>query len=217
MLHLSFAAEEPLRVLCLGAHSDDIEIGCGGTLIQLLKKQPNCEVIWVVLAANEEREREARKSAELYLANVYQKKIAIEHFRDSFFPSQSEALKEFFETLKPLINPDIIFTHYGKDLHQDHRKICDLTWNTFRNHMIVEYEILKYDGDIGTPNLFVAIEKKTCREKLHRLNECFHSQKENSWFDDESFMALMRIRGVECNSTTRYAEAFYCRKTVLGI
>jgi LmbE family N-acetylglucosaminyl deacetylase len=216
-LKLEVSHPRPLRLLCLGAHSDDIEIGCGGTLIRLLTEHPNCEVVWAVFSANAERAREAEKSAGIYLNGVDKKTIIIKEFRDSYFPYVGGAIKDSFKELVGLIHPDLIFTPHRNDLHQDHRLISELTWNMFRDHLILEYEILKYDGDLGSPNMFMVLEENACKEKVRRLMDCFESQKaHNSWFDEESFKALMRIRGVEANSPTKYAEAFYCRKLTLG-
>jgi LmbE family N-acetylglucosaminyl deacetylase len=217
MISLSFIASkvDSIRILCLGAHSDDIEIGCGGTLIRLFANLPNVEVLWVIFSATQERSQEAKKSAGIYLARAAKKEIVVKSFRDGFFPHLGSGLKEYFETIKHRFKPDIIFTHYGHDLHQDHRLVSELTWNTFRDHFILEYEILKYDGDLGSPNLFVPLERSVCEEKLQRLMDCFESQRSHSWFDKDSFYALMRIRGIEANSPTKYAEAFYCRKMVL--
>jgi LmbE family N-acetylglucosaminyl deacetylase len=215
-LKLAFSNKRPLRILCLGAHSDDIEIGCGGTIIDLVDKHPDSEFLWVVFSASPERVLEAEKSANAYLEEVERKEIVIKDFRDGFFPYTGEAVKQSFEDLKKRFNPDVIFTSNRHDLHQDHRLISELTYNTFRDHLIFEYEILKYDGDLGSPNIFVPLEPSTCAEKIRRLKDCFKSQQENSWFDEECFYALMRIRGVESNSHTKYAEAFFCRKSTIN-
>jgi LmbE family N-acetylglucosaminyl deacetylase len=214
-LKFVFARKRQLKVLCLGAHSDDIEIGCGGTLIQLLEHYPGSEFLWMVFSASAERSREAEKSANAYLEKVKRKEVVIKDFRDGFFPYLGEGIKQSFEDLKKHFNPDVIFTSSRHDLHQDHRLISELTWNTFRDHLILEYEILKYDGDLGSPNLFVPLKRSTCEEKIRRLKVCFKSQQDNSWFDEECFYALMRIRGLESNSASRYAEAFFCRKSLL--
>lgn len=217
MIHLRFPTfdNRPLRLLCLGAHSDDIEIGCGGTLIQFFSKNPTAEVFWVVLSADPVRAREAEKSADIYLAPVSRKEIIVKSFRDSFFPYIGGTIKEYMQDLSKGFNPDIVFAPNRHDLHQDHRLISELTRTTFRDHLILEYEILKYDGDLGSPNLFVPLEHSDCEEKIRRLQDCFPSQYANSWFDTECFYSLLRIRGVEANSPTKYAEAFYCRKISL--
>lgn len=201
------------RVLCLGAHSDDIEIGCGGTLLQLTAERPDLEVLWVVFSAEGPRRQEAEKSARAYLRKAPRSRVEICDFRGSFFPYSGEAIKEFFETLK-LFRPDVVFTHYRDDRHQDHRVVSDLTWNTFRSHLILEYEIPKYDGDFGAPNHFVPVTKRTLQRKIALLERHFPSQTEKHWFTSELFSGVARIRGMECNSATGYAEAFYTRKMV---
>ncbi len=215
-LNVADAKDRPIQILCIGAHSDDIEIGCGGTLIRLLESIPVCEVLWVVLSANAQRAAEARRSADLYLSSLSSKEIIVENFRDGFFPYLGTSLKEYFEALKPKITPDLVFTHYRNDLHQDHRTVAELTWNTFRDHFILEYEIFKYDGDLGTPNMFVPLESSVCDQKIKRLKDCFKSQEDNSWFNERCFKALLSLRGIEANSRTCFAEAFFSRKSVLA-
>lgn len=216
-LRFTTADKQHLRLLCIGAHSDDIEIGCGGTLIQLFAERPLVEVFWLVLSAGPERAREAEKSAGIYLKGVARKEIVVENFRDSYFPYIGGTIKEYLHSLSRRFSPDVVFAPYRYDLHQDHRLVSDLTWNTFRDQMILEYEILKYDGDLGSPNLFVSLERSTCEEKIRRLMDCFETQKGNSWFEEDCFSAIMRIRGVEANSPTKQAEAFYCRKIALDL
>jgi LmbE family N-acetylglucosaminyl deacetylase len=208
MLNLSL--KKAKRLLLLGAHSDDIEIGCGGTVLSLTKNNPELEIGWVVFSADGNRTREARASAQLFLKDAGLSKLVLKHFKASFFPAQEELIKKYFETLKRSFQPDIIFTHYREDRHQDHRVLSDLTWNTFRDHFILEYEIPKYDGDLGIPNLFVPLDDSVCRRKVQNMCRIFQSQKNKHWFSEDTFLALMRLRGVECAS--RYAEAFYCRK-----
>ena len=214
-LKLTSTNNEPLSILCLGAHSDDIEIGCGGTILRILTEYNNVEVSWVVFSAKGERKNEADESANQFLANSNKRKIIINDFRDGFFPYQGQEIKAFFESLKHEVKPDVIFTHYRNDLHQDHRLVSELTWNTFRNHSIFEYEIMKYDGDIGNPNLFVQLDYPTCQKKITRILESFKSQANHQWFSEDAFLALLRLRGVECNASEKYAEAFYCRKMVI--
>jgi LmbE family N-acetylglucosaminyl deacetylase len=214
MHKLSFSGEAPLKsVLCLGAHSDDIEIGCGGTMLHLIDANPGVSVHWVVLAGTGTRGDEARKSAELFLAGAKSKQIVLKEFRDGFFPYASGAVKEYFESLKKEVSPDLIFTHTRKDLHQDHRQVCELTWNTFRDHLILEYEIPKYDGDLGSPNCFVPLSAATVDRKIEILTTAFTTQHGKHWFTDEMFRAILRIRGMEC-AHAGYAEAFYVRKVV---
>ena len=204
----------PLKILCIGAHSDDIEIGCGGTILRLLSEYDNVEVYWVVLGSSGQRDGEAVASANKFLANAKKKKIIIKNFKESFFPYIGGEIKNFFEKLKKKVSPDIIFTHYRHDLHQDHRLISELTWNTFRDHLILEYEIIKYDGDLGSPNLFVCLDEAICQKKISFIMECFKSQEKRDWFTPDAFLAILRIRGIESKAPEKYAEAFYCRKLV---
>ena len=203
------------RVLCLGAHCDDIEIGCGGTILRLLREEPGCEVYWKVFSSTPVRKREAVKSAELFLAGAKSKKVVIRNYRDSYFPSLHGRIKGEFERLKKEFSPDLVLTHCRHDLHQDHRVICELTWNTFRSHLILEYEIPKYDGDLGTPNFFVALDRETSERKAKYICESFASQRTKHWFTVDTFLALQRLRGVESNAVGGFAEGFHCRKLVL--
>ncbi len=216
MLNLAFCnKKEPLhQVLCFGAHSDDIEIGCGGTLLKLLDLYPDLTVYWVVLGASDQREEEAYKSAYSFLENANQKKVIVKGFRDGFFPHIGIEIKEYFEELKQMVSPDLVLTHYRHDRHQDHKLVSDLTWNTFRDHLIWEYEIPKYDGDLGSPNVFVHLNESNYRKKITNLFEHFGTQTDNHWFTEDTFLSIMRLRGVESNAPDRYAEAFYCRKIV---
>jgi LmbE family N-acetylglucosaminyl deacetylase len=207
--------ESALQVLCLGSHSDDIEIGCGGTLLRLLTEYHRVSVCWVVFAATGERGLEAETSAELFLAGASEKEIILKDFRESFFPYTAAEIKDFFESLKRSIRPDIIFTHYRHDLHQDHRVISELTWNSFRDHLILEYEIMKYDGDIGNVNFFVQLDQLTCQKKVKLILDSFRSQSAHHWFSEDAFFALLRLRGIECNAPKKYAEGFYCRKAIV--
>jgi LmbE family N-acetylglucosaminyl deacetylase len=211
-LSLAFSQRSIRRVLALGSHADDIEIGAGGTLLALTRARPELEVTWVVLGASGEREREARASAEAFLAACERRNVVVHGFRDGFLPYVGGGVKDVFESLKSA-EPDLILTHARSDLHQDHRLVCELTWNTWRDHLILEYEIPKYDGDLGSPNVFVPLDASIVEEKLGLLQEHFPSQQGKHWFDDELFRGLMRIRGME--SATRYAEAFTCRKLSL--
>ena len=205
-----------LRVLCLGAHSDDIEIGCGGTILRLLAQRRNVEVKWVVFAASPERRLEAEKSAKMFLKEAVKKEIVVRDFKESFFPYIGSEIKVCFEELKRTIRPDVVFTHFRDDLHQDHRLISELTWNTFRDHVILEYEIIKYDGGLGSPNTFVHLSEEVCTKKIQYLMENFQSQHSHQWFTEETFRAMLRLRGVESNAPTKFAEAFYARKLVLA-
>jgi LmbE family N-acetylglucosaminyl deacetylase len=209
------ADEAPLRLLVIGAHSDDIEIGCGGTILKLIEQGSLSEMCWVVLTGESKRATEARQSAEALLADIPAKRVVLKDFRDGYFPYDGAEIKNFFEELKGEFAPDLILTHQRSDLHQDHRVTCELTWNTFRDHLILEYEIPKYDGDIGVPNLFVPIDESLCRKKIDHLMTHFGSQLSKQWFKEDLFSGLLRLRGMECNSPTSYAEAFYCRKAML--
>ncbi len=204
-----------LRLLCVGAHSDDIEIGCGGTILRLLSEHDDLEVHWVVLGASGQRRKEAVASAEKFLADAKKKTILIKHFKESFFPYFGGEIKNFFEKLKKQVTPDIVLTHYRHDLHQDHRVISELTWNTFREHLILEYEIIKYDGDLGIPNCFVHLDKDICRRKIDYIRDSFKTQKEKDWFTPDAFLSILRIRGIESKAPQKYAEGFHCRKLVL--
>src|SRR6185436_19317594 len=215
MLPLKFdKADRSLRVLCVGAHCDDIEIGCGGTLLRFIAEGWKLDVRWVVLCSNQTRGEEAQASAKSFLAGATSE-ISIERFRDGFLPYTGPPVKEYFEELKKMPSPDVVFTHHRADLHQDHRLVCDLTWNTFRDHLILEYEIPKFDGDLGMPNFFVHLDEMTARRKTELVLKHFASQRAKHWFTEDTFMGLMRLRGVESRSPTRYAEGFHCRKLVV--
>ena len=198
-------------ILCLGAHSDDLEIGAGATILKLIRENPNAKVVWVVFSALEEREIEALNSANQFLSGVAQKEIHLEGFPDGHFPGAISGIKSFLEGLKAL-DPDLVLTHYGQDLHQDHRTISEATWNTFRSHTILEYEIPKWDGGLSSPNFFVPASVEDTDRKIELLNACFPSQASKHWFDDLTFRGLMRLRGLECNAPDHLAEGFYARK-----
>jgi len=216
MHSLSLASSEPPinRVLAIGCHADDIEIGCGGTILALTRTSPGIHVTWVVLAAPGVRAEEARSAAEAFLAGVGSSAVHVHELRDGFLPYVGGEVKEVFEGLKD-VRPDLVFTHTRTDLHQDHRLACELTWNTFRDELILEYEIPKYDGDLGSPNVFVPLDESLVDEKLRLLRTHYASQHGKHWFEDELFQGLMRLRGME--SATRYAEAFTCRKLPLRL
>jgi LmbE family N-acetylglucosaminyl deacetylase len=213
-LSLQHAVPAISHVLCLGAHADDIEIGCGGTIISMLEAKQPPAVTWVVFSAEGLRAQEARQSAESFLATAVKRDILINSYRDGFFPYTGVQIKEAFEELKSKISPDLIFTHYRHDLHQDHRIVADLTWNTFRDHLILEYEIPKYDGDLGAPNVFLPLDESLCRRKIDTILTSFKSQRGKRWFSEEVFRSLLRLRGMECNAPNNHAEAFYSRKLV---
>jgi LmbE family N-acetylglucosaminyl deacetylase len=212
-----FPVGQPVkRVLCLGAHADDIEIGCGGTLLRLIAADPSLTIEWHVFSATGPRRKEARASAAAFLSGLKRGggKIATHAFRESYFPQDWAGIKDEFERIKRRFDPDVIFTQAREDRHQDHRVLSDLAWNTFRNHPILEYEIPKYDGDLGQPNYYVALDEATVRRKVTLLLEKFPTQARRHWFTEETFRGLMRIRGIECGPRAHYAEAFYLRKWV---
>jgi len=215
MLKISLDSRTPKKILCLGAHCDDIEIGCGGSLLKIIRTMKDVHVYWVVFSSDERREKEALKSANDFLKSLKKKKIVIKKFRNSFFPYYGAEIKEYFEQLKKDFSPDIIFTHFRNDLHQDHRLISELTWNTYRNHLILEYEIPKYDGDFGSPNFFVHFDETISRKKIENIMKYFKSQCDKAWFTRDTFLSLLRLRGVESNAPDKYAEGFYCRKIIL--
>jgi LmbE family N-acetylglucosaminyl deacetylase len=209
------AAGERLRLLCLGAHCDDVEIGCGATVLDLLARGVRLEVAWCVLGSTPPRAAEARASAQAFLEGAAEARIDVQGFRDGHFPWQGSALKEWFETLKALPRPDLILTHTRDDRHQDHREVCGLTWNTFRDHLILEYEIPKWDGDLGRPAVYVPVSEAALERKIDLLHRHFPSQAGKHWFDRDTFRGLARLRGLESNSPTRFAEAFHAPKLVL--
>jgi len=213
-LNIASGSASAPKILCLGAHSDDIEIGCGGTILRFAEQYPAAEFHWVVFSANGIRATEAEKGAALF-GGAHLKKPILKNFRDGFMPFVGTEVKEIFEGLKRMVSPDLIFTHSRKDAHQDHRLLAELTWNTFRDHLILEYEIPKYDGDLGQPSVFVPLEAEICQRKIGYLMDAFQSQHVKPWFKQDTFLSLMRLRGVECNSGSGYAEAFYCHKLVL--
>jgi LmbE family N-acetylglucosaminyl deacetylase len=214
-LTLSFRDRPIEQLLCLGAHCDDIEIGCSATVLTLLAQYPDLNVTWVVMAGDERRAQEGLESAHALLAGIPKKTVLVQSFRDGFLPYQGAAVKEYFEGLKADVSPDLVLTHWRQDLHQDHRLVSELTWNTFRDHLIWEYEIPKYDGDLGNPNLFVPVDAAICRRKVENLLTTFATQADKPWFREDLFLALMRLRGMECHAPSGYAEAFYCRKAVM--
>ncbi len=207
----------PLTVLCLGAHADDIEIGCGGTILALLAARRKVDCHWIVFSGGGgPREREARRSAGLFLARARRRQIVVHSFRDGFFPYVGGGIKEAFEDLARVVSPDVVLTHTRDDRHQDHRVVSDLTWNTFRSHLILEYEVPKYDGDLGLPNLFVPLRAAVARAKIRHLRAAFGSQRSKGWFTADTFHALLRLRGVESGASEGLAEAFYARKASIS-
>jgi LmbE family N-acetylglucosaminyl deacetylase len=216
-LRLAGTSRKRLRVLCLGAHSDDIEIGCGATLLSLAARRPQPEFRWVVWSAAGKREREAIRGARKFLGPQAAAAVRVHQFRDGFFPNQFGEIKEAFEVVAREFQPDVIFTHGRADRHQDHRVVSDLTWNTFRNQLILEYEIPKWDGDLGRPNFYVPASEAVARRKARALLSVFGSQRSKDWFSEETFLGLMRLRGIECRAPGGHAEAFYARKITLPL
>jgi LmbE family N-acetylglucosaminyl deacetylase len=204
------------ELLCLGAHSDDLEIGCAATVQRLLREGLFSRVTWVVLSGSADRAREARRGAKKVLGRHPCARILQESFRDGFFPYAASAVKEFFEALKRQVNPTLVLTHYREDRHQDHRLVSDLTYNTFRDQLVLEYEVMKIDGDLGHPNVYVPLDEAAVRRKVALLEACFGTQRDKRWFSEDAFRGLMRLRGVEAVSPTGFAEAFYGRKLILG-
>jgi len=215
-LSLGWDKSAPRNILLLGAHSDDIEIGCGGTILRLLEQYPRSVFHWFVFSASDVRAQEARRAAGLFAGSATLKGPVIKTFRDGFMPFHGAEVKAVFEEELKGISPDIVFTHSRNDAHQDHRLISELTWNTFRDHLILEYEIPKYDGDLGQQNLFVPLEQPQFQRKVQFLMEAFASQRAKHWFREDTFLSLMRLRGMESNAPSGYAEAFYARKLTLG-
>ena len=212
-LRLPWDPSSRVNVLCLGAHCDDIEIGCGGTILRLAQQYPHCVFHWVVFSANGVRAQEAQRAATLF-AGAALKGPLLKDFRDGFMPFLGGEVKAVFEELKK-VSPDLIFTHNRDDAHQDHRLLAELTWNTFRDHLILEYEIPKYDGDLGRPGVFVPLDSELCERKVQYLMDTFASQRSKRWFQSDTFFSILRLRGIECNAPSGYAEGFYTRKLVL--
>lgn len=212
----SFVSGRPAKILLIGAHSDDIEIGCGATILRLRNEIPALTIHWLVLGAGGVRRDEALASAGDFLAGIAEPVVEVFDHRDGHFPAEFSEIKQRFEELKTRIVPDVIFTHEREDRHQDHRVVNELTWNTFRNHLIFEYEIPKFDGGLGNPNMFVPVDKAQCDEKVALVLKNFRSQSAKQWFDPELFKGLMRLRGLEGAAPSGYAEAYHCRKWSLA-
>ena len=212
---LGGSPSSPLRILCLGAHSDDIEIGAGGTILRLLEERPGSHVDWVVFSANATRQAEAQGSANAFLSGAASKNITVKSFRESYFPYVATEIKDAFEQLKQTARPDLVLSHHLRDRHQDHRTVAELTWNTFRDHLILEYEIPKYEGDLGLPSCFVPLRLAHAERKVSLLLEHFSSQHGRPWFRADAFHGLMSVRGIECNAAEGRAEAFHVSKMLI--
>ena len=206
-----FSSQTP-RVLCLGAHSDDVEIGCGGALQVLTEKYPGVEIRWTVFSSTPERAAETRRAVEMLLPRGTNVRVDILAFRESYFPYIGADIKDSVEAIKREFSPDVVFTHFGEDKHQDHRLVSEVTRNAYRDHLILEYEILKYDGDLASPNVFVPLRLDQVEKKVQVLLDAFHSQRSRQWFTEDAFKAVLRLRGIESNAKSGYAEAFHCRK-----
>jgi len=217
MISLSVGrAGERLSVLCIGAHSDDIEIGAGGTILSLIERGVRLDVTWCVASAMGRREEEARASADDFLAGAEAVSVELGSFDDSFFPAQMREIKEWLAAIRGRSAPDIVLTHRRNDAHQDHRTMNEITWNLFRDHQILEYEIPKWDGDIGRPNIYVPLSRERLERKAELLLRHFGSQRSKDWFDAEIFSGLSRLRGMECRAPEGFAEAFTLRKASLS-
>jgi LmbE family N-acetylglucosaminyl deacetylase len=216
MLELQLDKKKSYNVLCLGSHADDIEIGCGGTILRWSQSYKiNCR--WIVFSSGGKRKQEALTSARLFLKSADSKTVIVRNFRNGYFPYVGSQIKDYFEQVKQQFNPDIIFTHYRNDLHQDHRLLSELTWNSFRDHFILEYEIPKYDADLASPNFFVVLDQVTCEKKIKYILSSFKTQKDKHWFRRETFFSMMTLRGIECRAAGQYAEAFYGRKIRMAL
>ncbi len=214
-LQIPHPPSAPLKILCIGAHSDDIEIGCGGTVYRLLETYSDVHWHWVVVSSDSARRQEAEASARTFLASARQSSVIVEQFRERYFPFIGAEIKKYFDDLGKAVDPDLILTHSRHDLHQDHRTVSELTWHTFRDHLILEYEIPKYDGDLRTPNCYVPLSTAVAERKIMTIMEHFASQAKRRWFRPETFWSLLRLRGIECNAEDGLAEAFHARKLVL--
>jgi len=204
------------RILCLGAHCDDIEIGCGGTILKLLESSPGVHVDWIVFSSTDAREAEAKAGAARFLEGAGSANVVTKTFRERFFPYVGAEIKEYFDELGAKLRPDVVFTHFRDDLHQDHVLLAELALNTFRDHLILEYEIPKWDGDLGRPSVYVQLEQRHVDTKVDEIWDAYETQRDKHWFSKETFLATLRVRGVECKAPSGYAEAFHCRKLVLG-
>lgn len=211
----SGSGRQRLNILCLGAHCDDIDIGCGGALLVLLGRYRTTDVTWVIFSAHGEREKELRRSARRFLRKATASRIVTRNYRDGFMPAHFTAIKEDFESLRGLPQPDVIFTHRRDDRHQDHRLIAELTWNTYRNHLILEYEVAKYEGDLTPPSAYVGLTPAEVERKIRILLDSYPTQRKKHWFTADTFRGLMRLRGIESGAESGWAEGFHASKLLL--
>jgi LmbE family N-acetylglucosaminyl deacetylase len=214
--HIAPRASRRLDVLCIGAHCDDIEIGCGGTLLALQRHYPRLRVHWLVLASDARRAREALRSREVFVAASARGEVRVHDLRDGHLPAHFEQVKAHFEDFRAAVDPDWVLTHHGADRHQDHALLSQVTWQTFRDHPVWEYEIPKYDADLGTPNAYVPLPAEVAEQKVKAIMKAFRTQRGKPWFKAENLLALMRLRGLECRADSGYAEGFHCRKLVFS-
>ena len=206
---------EQLSILCLGAHSDDIEIGAGGTILTLIASGVKLDVHWCVLSGGGQRSAEASASAEAFLQGSNSSQVEVADFEDSYFPVHSRSIKHWLIEVRSRINPDVVLTHARFDAHQDHREVNQLTWNVFRDHLVLEYEIPKWDGDLSQPNAYVPLTAAVLERKVELLHQHFGTQRSKDWFDRDTFAGLARLRGMECRAPEHFAEAFTVRKAKL--
>lgn len=207
---------ERLSLLCIGAHSDDIEIGAGGLILTLAATFPDIAVRWCVASAAPDRESEARASAFDFLQGLERADVELGGFEDSYFPDQGREIKAWLLAVRSRFPADVVLVHRAGDLHQDHRELNRIAWNLFRDHLILEYEIPKWDGDLGQPNFYVPLEAEILERKIAFIMRHFRSQRSKDWFDPELFRGLARLRGMECRAEHRHAEAFFVRKAVFS-
>lgn len=212
-LRLVPANGAPLTVLAVGAHSDDVEIGSGGTLLTLAAALPEVRAHVVVLSATPTRAGEAQAGARRFLPGG-RVDVEVHDLPDGRYPGHWAGLKDRLEELARRVRPDLILAPRLDDAHQDHRTVARLVRTVWRDHLVLGYEIPKYDGDLPRPNLYVPLTAEVLQEKLRLLRTCFPSQADRDWFDDEVFRGLARLRGVE--SRCRYAEGFEVTKLVLA-
>jgi len=214
-LILNSSKRRALRILCVGAHCDDIEIGCGATLRMLQRRKEGLIIDWVVLSGAEERRQETQRAMRLLVRSSRRGELRFGDFPDGRFPAAYTEIKSFCELLKRRSRPDLILCHERDDRHQDHRVVNEMIWNTFRDHVVLEYEVPKWDGGLGQPNVYVPLDAKDAGAKVDALLKSYPTQAGKDWFTRDTFMAMLRLRGLECRSPSGYAEAFYGRKLLL--